>query len=282
MGATGLTVVRDDMHSAGVITWWRLSGDVSIDELADAWVARGLDALLLPEAVSGTAALKRALHTLYTPDLEVRPVPGGYALLRVTYRDDTDDPKAAKSPIVHEEFKVWLRDGIIQVSKSAPANALTRIFRAHQDAQRNMTGHDLSVWLVSRVEDIGAVRLREGGGVYFVPSTSRETWDKVCSAIETVSKCRLYQVPALQNDAAVRAIFDSLEAEVTAAAARIQSELDTGELGSRAIDTRRESAKRLLEKVQAYEQLLESAQPTMQEMLQTLHARLAEAALAAP
>jgi hypothetical protein len=56
---------------------------------------------------------------------------------------------------------------------------------------------------------------------------------------------------------AVRAVRDAVVAEVQAEASRIHDEVLSGELGGRALDTRRSRARELQEKISLYEHLLD-------------------------
>jgi hypothetical protein len=281
--------ISEMSKSAGLITWWKLGGEIDLDSLAAAWRTAGLSEEALPLQSSPTVALRRALERLFVKpnqgvDLQrIAPKgrsPGGFAVVRFSQEDSED---ALQDLVFNTKFKVWLEDGIVNVACNERSKDELRraIWQAFQEEQQKVSAHDLSAWLVRRVEAVGAVRLREGGGVYFVPDTRVQVWRTIAAVFESVSTSTIYEIPAMRSSRAVTAILDALVAEAQHEAARMNGELDQAALGERAIASRQESCKALLSKVAEYEKLLGTKMEALHGMLGVLQSRLIEAALVA-
>jgi hypothetical protein len=109
------------------------------------------------------------------------------------------------------------------------------------------------------VEALGGTRLRPGGAVYWVPGPRLDEWAAAGHAAERAAEGRPSAVYVLRHrlDAdAVRAVRDAVVGEVQTEAHRICEEVAAGELGGRALETRKRQAAELRLKVLLYEDLL--------------------------
>jgi hypothetical protein len=87
--------------------------------------------------------------------------------------------------------------------------------------------------------------------VYWVPGHKLDEWAAVAQAVERAATGRpsaVYVIKHRLDVDAVRAVQDAVVGEVRADAERIAAEVGTGELGGRALDTRRKEAQALREK----------------------------------
>jgi hypothetical protein len=132
-----------------------------------------------------------------------------------------------------------------------------------EEAYRRQVGRvpaaQLSAALVRVVEAFGGTRLRPGGAVYWLPGNRIADWVEVAGAVERAADGRPSAVYLLRHklDAdAVRAVRDAVVTEVQAEATRICNEVAAGDLGGRALETRKKQAAELREKVLLYEDLL--------------------------
>jgi len=136
---------------------------------------------------------------------------------------------------------------------------------------------DIGAWLVSYATKLGAVALRPTGGFYFVPRQKRQRWTELTAAIGTPHK--FYELPALTTSEAVHAITDALAHEIETATQAIRDELadPNKPVGKRALDTRAETCKTLLQKVRNYEVLLETKMDKLCENINYLEVAIATA-----
>jgi hypothetical protein len=112
------------------------------------------------------------------------------------------------------------------------------------------------------VESLGGTRLRPSGAVYWIPGPKLDEWARAAEAVEQSADGRPSAVYLLRHrlDAdAVRAVRDAVVTEVQAEANRIQTEVNSGELGGRALETRKRQAGELRDKVCLYEDILSIA-----------------------
>jgi hypothetical protein len=118
----------------------------------------------------------------------------------------------------------------------------------------------LSAALVRVVESLGGIRLRPNGAIYWLPGPRLDAWSSIGRAVEAAADGAPSAVYAIRHrlDAdAVRAVRDAVVAEVESDAQRIRDEIATGELGGKALETRRQETADLRVKVTAYEAMLQ-------------------------
>jgi hypothetical protein len=256
---------------AGVIVWWRLSGDASLEELTAEWEAAGLPAEELPSATGPAAALTRALGEHRGKRSLVRPL-------------DADDGKALVEERANGEdltYDVALRakvDGLGRLVIDPPDHAYAKRLRAAYELHLARVA-DVGGWLVRRVRALDGVALRDTGGIYYLPPSSVPTWEKIATCLHLSSGHRVNGVPAMRTDDAVASILDALTVEATAAAEEMEAELREG-LTPKKADHRVVRCAEVEAKVARYEALLGSKTDALVERLENLRASLAAVALA--
>jgi hypothetical protein len=132
-----------------------------------------------------------------------------------------------------------------------------------RDAYRRHLGllhtSQVSNALVAVLDALSGTRLRPSGGLYWLPAHRLDDWQRAVSAVDSAAEGKPSAVYVLRHrlDAdAVRAVRDAIVAEVQAESSRIHDEVVGGELGSRALETRRNEAGQLRQKIALYENLL--------------------------
>lgn len=110
--------------------------------------------------------------------------------------------------------------------------------------------------LVRMLSSFGAVRLRPTGGIYYLPGAKLARWQEAVAVVEGAGKNAVYLMQQSLTPETVRAVRDALTAEIEAAAARIEEEILSGDLGERALATRVSEAAALRVKAEAYESIL--------------------------
>jgi hypothetical protein len=88
-----------------------------------------------------------------------------------------------------------------------------------------------------------------------------------------------YSITHELDEAAVLAVRDALVAEVTAETRRIAADIQSGELGERAIESRKNEAAALRQKVVRYESMLNVALDGLKQGLESIEQSQAIAAL---
>lgn len=276
MTTPGVIALTEDVPTAGAIVWWRLSGTVLIDELEDAWDDHGLDVKELPQPPIGIAALRRAVLEQQQQRRLVRKLADGSGYALVIEKADGRDLDYD----VHARFTLN-PIGVLECEGNAPEKLKEQVRVSYAVHQAELSPTDVGTFLVKQVESHDGVRLRDTGGIYFVPSTALDAWRKVTQALKVASGHLLFEVPALRSEDAVEAVLDAIAQEAAQEADTIAREMAEQDLGERALDNRAERAKAMRAKVQRYEQLLGRELDTLTERLQDLGAQLTVAALKA-
>lgn len=246
-------MVESHLDVGGAVVFWSLAEWSDRNRLIALFTPLGL-ASLVPEPRPAPACLRAALEdVLGGPRVLVRPLASkdGFAVVQEDrglsanrYQTDltarvTGDPPAPT-------FDPW--DG------RAP-----KIEAAYRSHMGRVSAVQLSATLVRVVESVGGTRLRPNGAVYWVPGPRLDEWADVARAVERAADGRPSSVYLLRHRLdrdAVRAVRDAVVSEVQTEADRICAEVNTGELGSRALEARKKQAAELRSKVLLYEDLL--------------------------
>jgi hypothetical protein len=153
-----------------------------------------------------------------------------------------------------------VQDGDPPVLTFDPLDARAyRIEHAFAKHRGRIPASQLSACLVKAVESLGGIRLRPTGAVYWMPGPKLDEWTHIAHAVEAAADGKAGAVYLLRHrmDAdAVRAVRDAVVAEVQADADRIRTEVTSGELGGKAVETRQQKVRDLRDKVLLYEHLL--------------------------
>lgn len=276
MSSPGVIALTEDVPTAGAIVWWRLSGAVLIDELEDAWDEAGLEVASLPQPPIGIAALRRAVLEQQTARRLVRRLGdgSGYAVV---------NEKADGKELDYSVSVRFTLDAIGQLEHegTAPQELIDTVRASYRAHQAELSPSDVGTFLVKQVEACDGVRLRDTGGIYFVPNGAMAAWQALSTAMKAASAHQLFEVPALRSEDAVEAVLDAITQEAQQEAATIAQEMQEQDLGARALDNRAERAKAMRTKVQRYEGLLGRSLETLTERLEDLGAQLTVAALKA-
>lgn len=273
---TIVTVPDADPNSVGAFVWWALSGPLSLEKLKEAW-SDELKDMPLPEPPGSSTALRRAVLEQQSKRRLARPLADdrtGYALV-----DETNDPEKALSYSV--EVQAWLEDGKLLLKPEG--HALTDPLKSSYEKHLWTIGaDDTRHWLSSVVlPRVLHLRLREGGGVYFVPNTYIRIFRLVVGAIKHASAHRIFAVPAQKSEDAVEGILESIQNETAYEVERMKKELQEGDLGIRAITSRLAKIEEQIRKTGKYEELLGKKQPDIQKVLEEMKAHLVEAQIRA-
>ena len=245
-------MVESRLDVGGAVTFWSLADWSHRPRLEAAFAQAGLGAFL-PDPRPSPACLRDALEdVLGGPRVLVRPLAArdGFAVVREDRGVDANRYAILMTASVREghapAFDPWTPDA-------------DRALEAYRRQIGRVPAGQLSAALVRVVESLGGTRLRPGGAVYWVPGPRLGEWEEAGRAAEAAADAGRSAVYVLRHrlDAdAVRAVRDAVVTEVRAEAARIRQEVAGGELGGRALETRKKQAADLRQKVLLYEDLL--------------------------
>lgn len=241
------------VKGAGVLCWWEIEGTVDYDAIIDALDAAGLASNdWRPRPPSHEQCLTRAIRDFCGE----RRRSGVYALRRsnawwlidahvdVTV-DDLDIAAFARLRLAEKDGATVLARKVLQPGREELIAQVAAAFRAGVEAA---TVHETSSWL-SRVHQraLGGTRLRDGGGIYFVPQPSREDWATFWGAIAKVGGRHVaYGIDAMPTEETVRAVLDAVARDVDAVLAEVAPAFDAPDAlttrGANAIERKLEGA----------------------------------------
>jgi hypothetical protein len=145
----------------------------------------------------------------------------------------------------------------------------------------HVSASDISGWLIKQAGECDALSLRDSGGVYFIPRHALDTWRRRVDCLHEQTNCSVYMVPALDSDDAVNAVLQALIDECDDFTAALQKDIESEELGERALEGRAAKAKALLEKLGRYEGLLGTKLDGIREQIVEQQTNAIQAALVA-
>jgi hypothetical protein len=277
MNAPNLVAVTEHVPRAGAIIWWRLSGSSTHEHLAAVFGRRGLDADMLPRTCPASTALIRATSDLGSNAKNnrklVRPMEDkkSRAIVAETAKGEELDYAV--------EVRVHL-DDTEKLVFDPPTHPLRDEIRTRfADYQGLVTADDAGGWLVRTVTRLGGVRLRDTGGVYFIPFDVVPRWEALVAALHEATAHRVNGVPALKTEDAVSSILDALQVEAEKAAEVMEAELEQGVLSPKMAGTRQERTEAMEAKVARYESLLGQKVEGLRERLERLRGGLAAQAM---
>ena len=245
-------MVESRLDVGGAVTFWALADWSDRARLRAEFAALGLDAFA-PDPRPAPACLRDALEdALGGPRVLVRPLASrdGFAVVR--------EDRGVAANRYATLLTASVREGHDPVFDPWSADA-GRVAEAYRRQLGRVPAGQLSAALVRVVEALGGTRLRPGGAVYWVPGPRLDEWAAAGRAAEQAAEGRPSAVYVLRHrlDAdAVRAVRDAVVTEVQAEAHRICDEVAGGDLGGRALETRKKQAADLRQKVLLYEDLL--------------------------
>jgi hypothetical protein len=245
-------MVESHLAVGGAVTFWSLADWSDRPRLRDEFRDLGLGAFV-PDPRPASACLRDALEeVLGGPRVLVRPLAArdGFAVVR--------EDRGVAANAYETVLTAAVRDGRGPTFEPPSADA-SRVEGAYDRQLGRVPAAQLSAALVKVVESLGGTRLRPGGAVYWVPAGRLDAWAAAGRAAERAADGRPSAVYVLRHrlDAdAVRAVRDAVVTEVETEAERICHEVAAGDLGGRALETRKRQAADLREKVLLYEDVL--------------------------
>jgi hypothetical protein len=250
-------MIENQLDIGGAVVFWTPSDATDRLKLRSAFASLNLESFV-PETRPAASILKDALEeTLGGSRVLIRPLSDrdGFTVVR------EDRGRFGNTYLTSLVARVSC-DDVPTLSFEPFDDRATIIQAAYQKHESRVTATQLSSCLVRVVESLGGTRLRPTGAVYWVPAPKLDEWNGVAQAVEKSAEGKPSAVYLLRHrlDAdAVRAVRDALVSEVKDEAKRIQDDVASGELGPRALETRKKQAGELRDKVLLYEDLLSVA-----------------------
>lgn len=244
-----------DISIAGAVVYWTISGQTNVDKLE-----KGLDQLGLaefaPNRTPNNQTLADSLSAVFAAghaDRFVRPLKtqDGFCVVEETRGDEKNRYRSILSARVDDNHGITYFEGEINAHDKKEV-------REHYDAYKDLLrGTQVSASLTKIVTQLRGIRLRPSGSIYWLPEEQLATWKAIAETVEKAGPGNtVYDVRTAMDDDTVRAVCDAIIEEANAEAARIEADVESGELGAKALNTRVEQAKAMRAKVAEYEKTL--------------------------
>ncbi len=224
-------LAKGGRHLGDLVFWSLADARIARTELETVWSDAGLGLDLLPDPPTAERALKLAVREAQVGQRE--------RLLRLGKEDDGEIVFA----VVHErrdgagnltftqEARICLDRRREVVTNDVDTQIVRSVSAAFQVLRTTHTADDVRRGLVKALGTWAAVTLREGGGVYFVPSPFAENVRRLQTAIERIGSSRLHLLPVHDSLDANRSLGEiakgSIEAELEALKTEIESFIST-------------------------------------------------------
>lgn len=254
----------------GSVIYWSLAPYFDRQRLLTAWRPMGLESDV-PEQRPAVACLRDALQEVFAgAKVLIRPLAAktGFSVVNENRGEDGNTYSTVLTAKTYGESSAPIFSG--NLAKIDEVNA------SYQQHFGRITSGQMAGVLVRVLQRLGATRLRPTGGVYWLPGSRLGEWEAAMAGVEYAAdggKATGYVIRHNLDAGSVRAIHDALILEVNTEAARLTEEIQSGDLGERAIKSRKQEAAQLREKVAEYEKLLgvglEQLQATLDRVEQT-------------
>ena len=270
-----------DKAACGRIVMWSMQGDITVDSLTKALEATGSKAIA-PEAPSALVALHRAVDAVAKAlgRLEVHHVGRGEWAI-VGKPEEKDGVQRQLVYPIDCTAKLIRPEGGGEEYLEITGRGEDQIRAAYEVAKGVLAPSDIGTWLTEKAAKLGAIALRDRGGVYFLPQPQVWKWDLIARALKICSKHSVHAIPAMRSQDAVEAIMSALTADTQSACDKIAADIGDGTLGSKALANRQKVAAELLDRVTQYESLLGGKLDELRAAIADTQSAVATAALAA-
>lgn len=234
----------------GIIVYWSLSDGTNIHLLRQGLQDIG-SAHLIPATRVDLQALQRSIREAF---------PGKHTLIRPL----SGEPGYA---VVHEhsggtemEYEEEVRFFVVgkRVLCSEMNHPKEEFIQEEYQKQKNLvTANKLGGVLVKACHELKGIPLRNRGGLYWIPETNRSRWEEIVRVVEQSNiRNTTHLLKTTTDRKTLDAVCDSLVYQVTQKLGDLETSLEEGELGKRALRTREREAQELDDLMQTYEKIL--------------------------
>lgn len=268
-------MTSNSLKVGGVVTFWSLCEGTSLKALAAGFDALGM-AKYVPEPPTDRACLRAALEAAFPRHL-IRPLArrDGFTVVherRGESRNEYDH---------HVTYTLGADGAPVPGGDDADQAA---VFEAFFAAKGRLDSAAVTGALTAVLAGMSGARLRPRGGIYWLSEGSVSRWSQVAGVVEGAAVTgtnAVYQIRHQMDADAVRAVRDAVIGEIETDLAKLDQEIMSGELGSRALGNRELLCSEMRDKVRLYESLLSTGLASLHEALDKAELSMAQAAMLA-
>ena len=257
------------IKSGGSVVFWMASAS------SRAKLSEGLDKLgrgkLLPESKSSYKALFDAANDVYnTNDFIIRSLKGnvGVTIIKEAKGEQENDWKKIDSLFVDQDGNLL------------PCCREDEVSAAYQRQRGVLDASAITDLMVGAVYAASGVSLRPSGGFYWVRDDKLAEVRAIAEAAKTASlngQTSVFFLNICHDEDMCEAVVAALTNEIVSDVAKMTEEIDSGDLGKRALETRRSRAIALTAKVTELAGVLGANLSTLTTALEQIKTKAAEA-----
>ncbi|HET9621327.1 MAG TPA: DUF6744 family protein [Kofleriaceae bacterium] len=221
------TVLGKGTQHLGDIVFWQLA-DARVDRatLESLWRGAGLDAALLPEEPTAERALKQAVREaqIGQRDRLIRlGLDSDDEIVFAIVRENRDD---AGNVTYLQEARVRLERASETITSDVASHDIAQaVIDGFRTLRTTHTSDDVRRAIVKVLGTWAAVTLRDGGGIYWVPTVYAAELRRLQTAVEKIGASRVHVLPVHESQDASRALGAIATASLEAELAQLQTEI---------------------------------------------------------
>jgi hypothetical protein len=246
-------MVIGKINPTGLITFWSLSEYSNREKLMGAWSPLGLGKLV-PEPRPAVTCLKDAMIEVVGSSKNlVRPLASRTGFVVVNETRGTEENQ------YQPRFSARVTEGINKPLFSIDTEETRKVEESFYKHLGRLRNTQVTAALVAAVSQLGGTRLRPSGGIYWLAGDRLEAWEQLAAGATDAAEDGQNTIYLLKHDldaSAVTAVKDAIVAEIEYETNRLVTELREGDLGRRAVESRKREAAALRDKVSEYESIL--------------------------
>ncbi len=257
----------------GKVVYWTLGNKTDADVLKTKFDNQNLGSFA-PDKNTNKSSLKIALTSVCANRRRlVRPLVGerGYAV--VTEKKDSSGVSLGHTV----DFDALLPDGVdVPVFRNAETGAIINppeenaILHRYQIEQDRCSSHKLGIAMVKLVDRLHGVSLRPTGGFYWLPEPALPRQNAIAAAIQSSSPDGsniIYSLKTAMDDDLRNAVIGGLTHTLETELNTVEEEVMSGDLGKRALKTKKERCARLRQRVVGYQKMFSVALTELEDKL---------------
>lgn len=283
MPAMKVAATGDGESSNGKLSFWNDVARAEYAKVARAWEAAGLDVSKVPQSPEPEVALRAALKVCGQAKAKVVKRPGrgeGFVLVDLKRFSAANMPVAMNRIVARSVGDdVLLTDEYGSPSTDPDCERIRGEYRA---IRCELSRSQFSSWFTGLIEECEGVRLRDGGGLYWVMAQHAERWERYCRAISEATGTSFENWPTYGTDQSVVAgVMRGIESEARRLAKGIQDECiatidqTKDKLGVDGIETRRRLIGTFLGKVATFADQVGAPSAITLNLVRTVQTNLA-------
>ena len=208
-----------------------------------------------PEATTRHLALRNALRSVHGVE-KVKNLPG-FANFAIINSFATRESWSGQSSMTFRaDLDVLICSGVSQEDGSK----LDEVQRVYEANLESISSNDISKMLVKLAYHLGGVPCASGaGGAYWIPKDSMPIWKDIARSVENTStngRAKVFMFTTAMDDEAIRAVVGSLEDNICKELSDMESEVASGKLKKRALESRERQLGEKRQRIREYESML--------------------------